>query len=116
MLNTKLIKYCNYRITKTNHPTTQQISKYITKENWLAFLKRHVDVVDERKTFIDHPTNADTFTEFVQEAFKLFVQENISKKNVINDVKNLNNMTYDLEIFAADGKNILQQLDIQLLL
>ncbi|CAG8688811.1 6265_t:CDS:2, partial [Funneliformis caledonium] len=35
-----------YRLTKSKQPTMQQITGYITESNWIAFLKRHMDVTD----------------------------------------------------------------------
>jgi hypothetical protein len=103
-------------LTKANQPTTQQINEYITKEIWMAFLKRHIDAIDEKKSFIDRPENASIFTDFIQSAFKLFVQENLLNKDVINAVKDLNYITVDMEIFTMDGRDILRKLDIRSML
>lgn len=73
----------------------------------MAFLKRHTDVIDEKKSFIDRPENASTFTKFIQSAFKLFVQEKLLNKDVIDAVKDLNYTTADMEIFTMDGRDIL---------
>ncbi|CAG8556885.1 1522_t:CDS:2, partial [Funneliformis caledonium] len=43
-------------------------------------------------------------------------KEKLLNKEVINNIKNLNYMTADMKIFAADGRDVLQQLDIKLLL
>ncbi|CAG8679000.1 11520_t:CDS:2 [Funneliformis caledonium] len=65
--------------------------------------------------FKDQPENVVTFTKFVQSAFNLFIQENLLNKEVIDAVKNLNNITVDMKIFAADGRDVLQKLDIRTL-
>ena len=76
-----------------------------------------MDAIDEKKTFKDQPENATKFTKFIRSAFNLFVHENLMNKKVIDDVKkNLNHITADMKIFAADGKDTLQQLDIRELL
>ncbi|CAG8855431.1 12915_t:CDS:1, partial [Gigaspora margarita] len=49
---------------------------------------------------------------FIQSAFNLFVQEELLDKNVINDVKDLNYMMVDMEVFTADGKEALQQINV----
>ena len=72
-----------------------------------------MDAIDEKKTFKDKPENANTFTRFIQLAFNFFIQECLLDKDVNDAVKNLNYITVDIEIFAADGKIILQQLDIR---
>ena len=90
----------------------QQISEYISENNWMTFLKCHMDAINEKKTFKDKPENANTFTRFIQLAFNFFVQECLLDKDVNDAVKNLNYITVDMEIFAADRKIILQQLDI----
>ena len=103
-------------MTRLNLPTARQISEYITESNWKAFLKRHMDAIDEKRTFKDNSKNAAIFTKFIQSAFKFLIQENLLNQQVIDDVKDLNYMTVDMEIFVADGRNILQQLDIRSLL
>ncbi|CAB4446832.1 unnamed protein product [Rhizophagus irregularis] len=77
---------------------------------------RHIDAIDEKKSFIDRPENASIFTDFIQSAFKLFIQENLLNKDVINAVKDLNYITVDMEIFAMDGRDILRKLDIRSIL
>ncbi|CAG8563259.1 4437_t:CDS:2, partial [Cetraspora pellucida] len=77
-----------------------------------AFLKRHMDVTDVQRTFRDRHDNIEKFTNFIRSAFNLFVQEILLNKNVINAVKNLNYITVDMEIFTADGKDSLRQLDL----
>ncbi|CAG8483661.1 4016_t:CDS:1, partial [Funneliformis caledonium] len=42
--------------------------------------------------------------------------EKLLNKEVINDIKILNYMTADMKIFAADERDVLQQLDIKSLL
>jgi hypothetical protein len=39
----------SYRITETKQPTIQQVTEYITDDNWMSFLTRHMDVIDEKK-------------------------------------------------------------------
>ncbi|CAG8657471.1 6738_t:CDS:2, partial [Funneliformis mosseae] len=51
-----------------------------------------------------------------QVTFNLFVQENLLNKEVIDAVKDLNNITVDMKIFAADRRDVLQKLDIRTLL
>ena len=75
-----------------------------------------MDAIDEKKSFKDQSENVTKFNKFIQSAFDLFVQEKLLNKEVINDVKNLNYMTADMKIFAADGRDVLQQLDIKSLL
>ena len=75
-----------------------------------------MDAIDEQKTFKDQPENVVTFIKFVRSAFNLFVQENLLDKEVIDAVKDLNNITVDMKIFAADGRDVLQKLDIRTLL
>jgi len=106
----------NYRLTKVKQPTIQQISEHITERNWAAFLKRHMDVTDVQRTFRDRPENIEKFTNFIRSSFNLFVQEILLDKDVIDDVKNLNYITVDMEIFTADRKDSLQQLDLRSLL
>ncbi|CAG8641928.1 17741_t:CDS:2, partial [Racocetra fulgida] len=89
-----------------------QISEYITDHNWTAFLKRHMDVLDIEKTFKKRPENVVKFTNFIRSAFNLFVKESLLDKDVISEVKDLNYMTVDMIIFTADGKDSLQQLDL----
>ncbi|CAG8702852.1 13506_t:CDS:2, partial [Funneliformis caledonium] len=100
----------------SKQPTMQQITEYITESNWIAFLKHHMNVVNEQKTFKDQPENIIKFNNFIRSAFNLFVQENLLDKDVIDAVKDLNYITVDIEIFTADGKDSLQQLDIRSLL
>jgi hypothetical protein len=94
----------------------QQISEYISEEIWISFLKRHMDAIDRKKTFKDHPENVVTFTGFIQSAFNFYVQEVLLEKEVNDAVKNLNHMTVDMKVFPADGKEVLKKLDIRLLL
>jgi len=82
----------------------------------MDILKRHMDAIDEMKTFKDHSENIEIFTKFIQVSFKLLIQENLLNKDVINDIKNLNHITVDMKIFAADGRNVLQTLDIRSML
>ncbi|CAG8851354.1 39467_t:CDS:2, partial [Gigaspora margarita] len=98
---------------KTSQPTKRQIAEYITEDNWTTFLKRHMDVTDVQKTFEEQRVNVNMFTSFIQSAFNLFVQEELLDKDVINDVKDLNYMTVDMEVFTADGKEALQQINIR---
>ncbi|CAG8644297.1 4978_t:CDS:2, partial [Cetraspora pellucida] len=102
-----------HKLTKVKQPTIQQISEYITERNWAAFLKCHIDVTDVQRTFRDRPENIEKFTNFIQSSFNLFVQEILLDKDVIDDVKNLNYITVDMEIFMADRKDSLQQLDLR---
>lgn len=81
----------------------------------MVILKRHIDAIDEIKTFKNHANNINIFTRFIQAVFKLLVQENLLNKDVIDDIKNLTYITVDMEIFAADGRN-LNQLDIRSML
>ena len=53
------------------------------------------------------------FNEFVREAFKLLIRETLLDENVIEDIKNLNYTTANMKIFAADGGDILNKLDIR---
>ncbi|CAG8713364.1 3203_t:CDS:2, partial [Dentiscutata erythropus] len=73
------------KLTKTNQPTTRQITEYITEDNWTTFLKRHMDVTDVQKTFEEQRVNVNMFTDFIKSAFDLFVQEELLDKDVIND-------------------------------
>ncbi|CAG8768954.1 1036_t:CDS:1, partial [Funneliformis caledonium] len=41
---------------------------------------------------------------------------NLLDKEVIDAIKDLNNITVDMKIFAADGRDVLQKLDIRTLL
>jgi len=111
-----LINILIYRLTKVKQPTTQQVSEYITDDNWMSFLKRHVDAIDEKKTFRDHPRNLALFTRFIRLSFNLFVQEHLLNKEVMDSVKNLNHITADMKVFIASGKDILQDLDVKSLL
>ncbi|PKB95143.1 hypothetical protein RhiirA5_437293 [Rhizophagus irregularis] len=43
----------------------------------MSFLKRHMDVIDKKKTFKDQPRNTTAFTKFIHSAFNLFIQENL---------------------------------------
>jgi hypothetical protein len=95
---------------------TQHIVEYITERNWMAILKRHMDAIDEITTFNNHPENSKKFTNFIHKAFKLLVQESLLDKDVIDDIKKLNHLTVDMEIFVADGSNILSQLDVRSML
>ncbi|CAG8474672.1 hypothetical protein C2G38_2036500 [Gigaspora rosea] len=102
-----------YKLTKVKQPTVQQISEYITEKNWTVFLKCHMDVTYIQKTFRDQPENVDKFSNFIRSAFKLFVQEDLLDKDVVNEFKkNLNYLTVDMRIFTADGNETLQQLDL----
>ncbi|CAG8465627.1 15316_t:CDS:2 [Racocetra persica] len=105
-----------HKLTKTKESTTHQVAQYISESNWMAFMKCHMDVTDVQKIFNDHLDNVVYFTNFIQSAFNLFVQESLLDKEVVNAVKNLNYMTVDLEIFMADGKDKLQKLDLRSLL
>ena len=111
-----LINILIYRLTKVKQPTTQQVSEYITDDNWMSFLKRHVDAIDEKKTFRDHLRNLALFTRFIRLSFNLFVQEHLLNKEVMDSVKNLNHITADMKVFIASGKDILQDLDVKSLL
>ncbi|RIB11798.1 hypothetical protein C2G38_2202485 [Gigaspora rosea] len=104
------------KLTKTRQPEMQQISEYIMKSNWEAFLKCHVDILDLEKTFRKRPENVVKFTKFIRSAFNLFVQENLLDKDVINEVKDLNYMIVNMIIFTANRNNSLQQLDLVSLL
>ena len=75
-----------------------------------------MDAIDEKKIFKDQPENVTKFNMFIWSAFDLFVQEKFLNKEVINDVKNLNYMTADIKIFVANGRDVLQRLDIKSLL
>ena len=75
-----------------------------------------MDSIDEKRTFIDKPENVIVFNEFIHSAFKLIVQENLLNKDEVDDVKDLNYMTADMQVFASDGGNILQQIDVKSLL
>ena len=97
-------------------PTTQQIAEYITDDNWISFLKRHMDAIDEKKTFKDQPENLIKFTKFIRMAFNFFVQEYLLSRDVNDAVKNLNYITADMKIFTSSGKDVLQDLDISSLL
>ncbi|RIB03368.1 hypothetical protein C2G38_2225275 [Gigaspora rosea] len=90
------------------------VPEFIRKHN--RFLKHYMDVTDVQKTFEDQPENIAKFTNFIQLAFNLFVQENLSDEDVIEEVKDLNYLTIDMKVFTADRKNYLQQLDIKSLL
>ncbi|CAG8827258.1 22321_t:CDS:2, partial [Cetraspora pellucida] len=81
-----------HKLTKVKQPTIQQISEYITERNW--------------------PENIKKFTNFIRSLFNFFVQEILLDKDVIDDVKNLNYIMVDMEIFTADRKDFLQQLDL----
>ncbi|CAG8756578.1 8239_t:CDS:2, partial [Racocetra fulgida] len=96
----------------TNQLTKPQIAEYITEDNWTTFLKRHMDVTDMQKTFREQPHNVFIFTDFIRMAFKFFVQEKLLDKDVIDAVKNLNYIVVDMEIFSANEKGSMQQLDI----
>ncbi|CAG8736227.1 16696_t:CDS:2, partial [Gigaspora rosea] len=75
--------------------------------------KHHMDVTDVQKTFRDQAENVDKFSNFIRSAFKLFVQEDLLDKDVVNEFKkNLNLLTVDMRIFTADGNETLQQLDL----
>ncbi|CAG8669203.1 17175_t:CDS:2, partial [Cetraspora pellucida] len=78
--------------------------------------KCYIDVTDVQKTFRNQHDNVDKFNDFIRTAFDLFVQENLLDKDVINEFKELNHMTVDMNIFTANGKEYLQQLDLQALL
>ena len=106
----------SYRITETKQPTIQQVTEYITDDNWMSFLTRHMDVIDEKKTFKDQPNNIAAFTNFICRAFNLFIKENILDEDVKEDVKNLNHLTVDIKVYLASGKDVLQQIDIRSLL
>ena len=93
-----------------------QISEYITKKVWVTFIKRHMDAIDKKKTFEDQPNNIDAFTKFIHLAFNLFIQEKLLGKEVNDTVKNLNYLTVDMKIYTANGKDILQKIDINSLL
>jgi hypothetical protein len=83
----------------------------------MDILKRHMDVIDEIKTFKDHSENIEIFNHFIQVSFKLLIQERLLNKAVIDDIKNnLNHITVDMEIFAANGRNVLQKLDVRSML
>ena len=74
----------------------------------MAILKRHMDAIDEIKIFKDHDTaNIEIFTTFIQVSFKFLTQEYLLNEDVVNDIKNLNHLTVDIEIFTADGRNVL---------
>jgi hypothetical protein len=75
-----------------------------------------MDVIDKKKTFKDQPNNTAAFTKFIHLAFNLFIQENLLDKEVNNTVKNLNYLTVGMKIYMANGKDILQQIDIRSLL
>ena len=75
-----------------------------------------MDTIDEKKTFDDQPNNIDAFTKFIHLAFNLFIQENLLGKEVNDAVKNLNYLTVDMKIYAANGKDVLQKVDIKSLL
>ncbi|CAG8762498.1 3398_t:CDS:2, partial [Cetraspora pellucida] len=100
------------KLTKTNQPSTRQITEYITEDNWTTFLKCHMNVTDMQKTFEEQYVNVNMFTDFIKSAFDLFVQEELLDKDVINDVKDLNYKTVDMEVFTADGKEALQQINV----
>ncbi|RIB24268.1 hypothetical protein C2G38_2169018 [Gigaspora rosea] len=75
--------------------------------------RHHMDVTDVQKTFRDQAENVDKFSNFIRSAFKLFVQEDLLDKDVVNEFKkNLNLLTVDMRIFTADGNETLQQLDL----
>ncbi|CAB4494407.1 unnamed protein product [Rhizophagus irregularis] len=105
-----------YRLSESRQLTTQQISEYITEKVWMSFLKRHMDVIDEKKTFKDQPRNTTAFTKFIHSAFNLFIQENLLGKEVNDTVKNLNYLTVDMKVYTANGNDILQRIDIRSLL
>jgi len=75
-----------------------------------------MDTIDEKKTFDDQPNNIDAFTKFIHLVFNLFIQENLLGKEVNDAVKNLNYLTVDMKIYAVNGKDILQKIDIKSLL
>ncbi|KAF0465699.1 hypothetical protein F8M41_026233 [Gigaspora margarita] len=75
-----------------------------------------MDVKDVQKTFEEQRVNVNIFTDFMQLVFDLFVQEELLDKDVINDVKDLNYKTVDMEVFTADRKEALQQINVRSLL
>lgn len=75
-----------------------------------------MDVIDEKKTFKDQPSNTAAFTKFIHLAFNLFIQEKLSGKEVNDAVKNLNYLTVDMKVYMANGNDILQQIDVRSLL
>ncbi|CAG8707746.1 10864_t:CDS:2, partial [Dentiscutata heterogama] len=54
-----------YKLTKSKLPEMKQLSEYIMKNNWQAFLKRHMDILDLEKTFRKQPENVAKFTKFI---------------------------------------------------
>ena len=68
-----------------------------------------MDAIDKKKTFEDQPNNIDAFTKFIHLAFNLFIQEKLLGKEV-------NYLTVDMKIYTANGKDILQKININSLL
>ncbi|CAG8740531.1 9095_t:CDS:2 [Dentiscutata erythropus] len=97
---------------KANQPTTWQIANYINEDNWTNFMKCHMDMIDVQKTFEEQCVNINMFTDFIQSAFNLFVQEELLDQEVVNDVKDLNYKMVDMEVFTADREEALQQINI----
>ncbi|CAG8632451.1 7850_t:CDS:2 [Dentiscutata erythropus] len=54
-----------YKLTKSKPPELKQLYEYITENNWQAFLKYHMDILDLEKTFRKRPENVAKFTKFI---------------------------------------------------
>jgi|tagenome__1003787_1003787.scaffolds.fasta_scaffold20988019_2 hypothetical protein len=75
-----------------------------------------MEAIDEIKTFEDHSENIDIFNRFIQATFKvLTVEEALLGKDVFDEIRDLNQITVDMKIFSADGRD-LNQLNIRSML
>ncbi|CAG8496008.1 5226_t:CDS:2, partial [Dentiscutata heterogama] len=101
-------------LLKSLFPNIQNSASDCTALQKWAFSCFHV--TDMQKTFEEQRVNVNMFTDFIKSAFDLFVQEELLDKDVINDVKDLNYKTVDMEVFIADGKEALQQINVRSLL